>query len=45
MFIYIPDQETVTPPSGSVDWGDIGGGIGDNAALEYQLLKMFWIYS
>jgi hypothetical protein len=33
MFIYIPDQETTTPPSGSTNWGDIGGDIEDQADL------------
>jgi hypothetical protein len=45
MFIYIPDQTVTPPPSGSANWGDIEGNVGDNAALEYQLLKMFWVYS
>jgi hypothetical protein len=33
MFIYIPDQETTTPPSGSTNWGDIGGDVEDQADL------------
>jgi hypothetical protein len=31
--------------SGSVSWGEIGGTVGTNPSLEYQLLKTFWIYS
>ena len=33
MFIYIPDQDTVTPPSGGGTWGDIGGDIEDQTDL------------
>jgi hypothetical protein len=37
MFIYVPDQETITPPSGTVDWGDIGGDIEDQTDLKAEL--------
>ena len=31
--------------TGSVSWNEIGGAIGTNPSLEYQLLKQFWVYS
>ena len=37
MFIYIPDQETTTPPSGTTSWGDIGGDIEDQTDLKTEL--------
>jgi len=31
--------------TGSVSWNEIGGTVGTNPSLEYQLLKQFWVYS
>lgn len=38
MFIYIPDQETTTPPSGGGTWETITGNLYDNELL-WEALK------
>lgn len=38
MFIYIPDQETISPPSGGGTWGTITGNLYDNELL-WEALK------